>query len=106
MCRPRKECFDDQPHAVHELLSNWGGEGIYFATGAQALKPVLERLGTPTIIALSIPVERSWREQSCNPDLVNALLGTFFRKISHTDVFHPANIPAQDVLGIWQTRPP
>jgi hypothetical protein len=94
--------FDNEPHAVRELLSSWGGEGIYFAAGTRDMKPVLKRLGVPTIVVLAIPVAPSSRQQQCWPGLAKALVGTFFGMRSHADLYHPSPVLAHNILAIWQ----
>jgi hypothetical protein len=90
-------------HAVSPLLSTWGGEGIYFSSGATELRPLLTSLGRPTIIRVAIQVHADNRAQRCSPGLSNLLVGRYRRlKDVHGDVFHRASIPPHNVLEIWQ----
>jgi len=83
------------------LLSNWGGEGIYFSSGASALTPLLQRLGRPAIVVCAAQVKPTQREQPNYPDLGKTLLGAWRGLQEGADLFHPDPIPPCDILDIW-----
>lgn len=89
---------EESPGAVERLIGTWGGEGIYFATGAKPYLSLLRALGRPTaVVARVSPVGRSalrfW------PPVEQLMLGRF-RNLpdSFGDVFSREAIPAGDIV--------
>lgn len=87
--------------ASRALLSNWGGEGVYFSTGASALTSLLQQIGRPAIVVSRAEVKPTQREQPIYPDLGKTLLGTWRGLQDGADLFHPDPIPPCDILDIW-----
>lgn len=88
-------------NGIEPLLSNWGGEGIYFSSGALTLTPLLQRLGRPAIVVCVAQIKPTHEEQPINPDLGKTLLGAWRGLQDGAEVFHPDPIPPCDILDIW-----
>ena len=99
----RSASFD---HGAHSLLSNWGGEGLYFSTGATGLEPLLRQLGQPSIVVVAVDVRPTCQQQPIFPTIGRTLLGAWRGLRDGADLFHPAPIPGSDVLDIWQPGRP
>lgn len=99
----RSAAFD---HGADSLLSNWGGEGLYFSTGAAGLEPLLRQLGQPSIVVVAVDVRPTWQQQPIFPTIGRTLLGAWRGLRDGADLFHPAPIPGSDVLDIWQPGRP
>lgn len=84
------------------LMSNWGGEGIYFSSGAEHLAPLLQRLGQPAIVVAAVEVAPSWREQGCYPSLDRVFLGAWRGLAGGADLHVAHPILAVDILDIWR----
>jgi hypothetical protein len=99
----RSVAFD---HGANSLLSNWGGEGLYFSTGATGLEALLGQLGQPSIVVVAVDVRPTWQQQPIFPTIGRTLLGAWRGLRDGADLFHPAPIPGSDVLDIWQPGRP
>lgn len=84
------------------LMSNWGGEGIYFSSGTQHHAPLLQRLGGPAIVVVAVEVASSWREQGCYPSLDRVFLGAW-RGLAGGATLHVAHpVAPTHILDIWR----
>lgn len=88
------------PHSVAALIGTWGGEGVYFASGAKPYRSLLQGLGRPTAVhvGLSLADEsmlRFW------PPIEQLLLGRL-RNLPDNfgDVFSREPIPASAIIGL------
>jgi hypothetical protein len=99
-------CRSSFDHGAWRLLAHWGGEGLYFSSGATEFQPLLRTLGRPAIVRVVVPVQPSWKDQPCWPTLDRTLLGAWRRTRDGADLFHPSAIPGQNVLSIWQPGDP
>jgi hypothetical protein len=95
--------FDESPHGFTHLLGEWGGEVITMSRGGVALRPRLQRLGRPAIVAAAIDLSAPWRVHAVWPSLhkvfVAAVLGL---EDLGADVFYRQRIPPEHILSIWQ----
>lgn len=89
-----------------DLMSSWGGEGIYFSSGATHLAPLLRRLGRPAIVVIAVAVASSWRQQGCYPSLDRVFLGAWRGLAGGCDLHVDQPVPAADVLEIWRPGHP
>ncbi len=46
--------LEENAHAVEPLIGTWGGEGIYFASGAKPYRSLLQGLGRPAVVHVSL----------------------------------------------------
>jgi hypothetical protein len=67
----------EEVSGVRPLLSTWGGEGIYYSSGAVDAQDLLRSLGRPAVIQLRIPVATDWMHQPCFPSMDRILLGSY-----------------------------
>ena len=98
--------FDRDAEAFEELLLHWGGEGIYFATGAMSMKPWLQTLGKPTIVVVALPFTAVGRRHSWWGPLANLLLAAHRAIPAHGDVICWSPVPADRVVDLWQPGHP
>jgi hypothetical protein len=98
--------FDDNPHGVLPLLTQWGGEALYWSHQQHSpLTPTLERLGTPAIVALEAPAIRCG--DSWFPDLEALLVATALGATDvGADVYLRSDVPAADIRGVWSPGTP
>lgn len=91
------------PEAVAPLLESWGGEGIYFAEGAEPYRDLLRSLGRPATVHVSLPFNLD--RQNYWPGLPILMLGRHrgMRSLSG-DVLSRCAIPAKDVVEIEWLR--
>lgn len=101
-----RSVFDHDPDGVHPLLSNWGGEGIYFSSGTARLEPLLKTLGTPTVVVTAVPMLAGHRMMRWFPPLCHLLLATWRRAPGHADLHYSAPVPPDAVADLWQPGHP
>lgn len=92
--------FEYDPASTAELITNWGGEGIYFAAGAPPYISILRGLGTPCAVHVNLSLAdpsalRFW------PPLEKLLLAGFrgMQEIGG-DVFSSRAIPPTAISAI------
>jgi hypothetical protein len=100
VCMIVGEVFEYDPASVAELITNWGGEGIYFAAGALPYKPILRLLGRPCVVHVNLSLADPsallfW------PPLEKLLLASF-RGLPEIggDVFSSRAIPSSAITAI------
>lgn len=91
--------FDDKAHSCEPLLSNWGGEGIYFFCGKER-EPKLRKIGTPTIVsaALDIAAVQTWTFPSLLKNFAAKALGL---EGLGADVFYLGDVPPDHILDFF-----
>jgi hypothetical protein len=92
--------FEQEPDNVAELISKWGGEGLYFAAGAKPYLPLLQTLGKPAAVHVGLLLANESRPLSYCA-IENLLLGQF-RHLPDIfgDVFSRASVPANAIIEI------
>ena len=97
--------FDEHPAAVDALLSMWGGEGLYMADGAPAVRARLRELGRPAVVVALIDLAGG--EHLVFPGVHNIFVGRFLGLHDASgDVFYRASIPPEHIEAIWQPGDP
>lgn len=101
------EPFDTHFRAINPLLSNWGGEALYYSAGiAEDERVRLSQIGTPSIVVASLPIKQP------EPMKTFFALPVYFTAtwlgLSDVgcDLIYRAPVPGPDVLGIWQPGGP
>lgn len=94
--------YRDAPHAVRPLLQSWGGEVLYLAHEQDNLGKRLHKLGTPTIIEVSLHAVRA--EDRWFPAVEQCLVGTVLGFLDvGSDVFiRGSAVPPEDILAVHQ----
>ncbi|MGQ0507561.1 MAG: hypothetical protein ACT4TC_19840 [Myxococcaceae bacterium] len=96
--------FDHDPRGCEPLLSIWGGEGIYFACGAD-WEPRLRQLGTPTIVSAALDI--TGVPTKFYPSLLrNFAARTLGLEDIGADVFYGGDVPAVRILDFFQPGRP
>jgi hypothetical protein len=105
VCFTAGRMIEQEPENVAELISNWGGEGIYFAAGAQQDSHLLRSLGEPTAVHVGLLLESESRPLFF-PAIEKLLLGRF-RNLSGIvgDVLSPDAIPPEAIIKIETLEP-
>ena len=94
--------YRDALHAVSPLLQSWGGEVLYFAHEQDSLGKRLHRLGTPTIIEVSLPSVRV--QDRWFPGVEQCLVGTVlgFSDVGPDVFVRGSAVPPEDILAVHQ----
>lgn len=99
-----RSTFDDDPAGCYPLLAHWGGEAM---RGGPDDAPLLESIGTSTIVVARIDLTHSWKESTTYPPLAKLFVGKLLNtKGSAADVFYRKKVPPDDVLALWQPGHP
>ena len=86
-----------QRHGCEPLLTTWGGEGVYAASGTQGLRKRLLSIGTPTVIQARIDLFSDGEHHffsALHKTFVGVALGL---DNAGSDVFYRAAVPAGDI---------
>lgn len=86
------------PGGCVPLLSTWGGEGIYWAN--RETEPVLGRIGRPTVVVCALDLSDA--NTAWTYSLGAVFVSTARGEPTSADVFYRADVPAEDVLDLWQ----
>jgi hypothetical protein len=90
--------------ALGGLLTYWGGEAMY--KSSVDVRPMLARLGTPTLIVANLDVGRFEHRHSFFPALHNCFVGVYLGLDATADIFFRSVIPPNAVERIAQPGEP
>ena len=88
------------------LLTTWGGEGIYAASGTQGLLERLRSIGTPTVIQARINLFTGAEHHffsALHKTFVGVALGL---ANAGSDVFYGTSVPAADIERLISAEDP
>lgn len=97
--------YNRDPNAFLPLLNNWGGEGLYSASGSVSLRKRLTMIGSPTRVVALIALEDSDRHAvypSLHKVFVASLIG--LHDVG-ADVFYHSSISPEHVERIEEVLP-
>ncbi|MEU5288512.1 hypothetical protein AB0G97_31545 [Streptomyces sp. NPDC020755] len=91
-------------HAIHRLLTYWGGEAIYWqhCEGSPALATKLRNLGASSVVTALLDLAAPGQERSSIfPSLVHVFVGKALgHEPADADVFYKSPIPPQRIESI------
>lgn len=90
----------DASTALGGLLTYWGGEAMF--TSSNQVRPLLSRLGTPTLVVANLDVERFGHRHSFFPALHNCFVGSYLGLDATADIFFRSVISPTAVIRISQ----
>ena len=102
----RRSSMDRRFSGVWPLVRTWGGEGIYMSRTGSDLRPVLERLGSPSIVVVGIDLSTASLEHRVYPGVLHCFVRRELDWPGGSDVRYRGSIPAAQVLDIWQPGNP
>ena len=97
-----RKTFDEEAAGLSPLLGGWGGEATNGGPGPGE-DPVLGTLGRPAIVAVGLDVAAGHRSVYTAPSLAKVFVGSGLGlRDAFGEIHFFADIPADDVLAIWE----
>lgn len=101
-----RNAFETHAHGLNPLLSQWGGEAVYFSAGLQGMNDRLKRIGKPSIVAAALPIKQ--------PEPMGTYLGlpvyltATWLKLPDVccTLRYRAPVTGEEIISIWQPGDP
>lgn len=101
-----RRTLDEEAHGLSPFLGGWGGEAMNGGPGPDE-DPVLQRLGRPALVVAAVDLGAGERSPFTAPSLTKVFLGTRLGlRDAGGEVHTFADIPAEDIIDIWQPGHP
>lgn len=101
------EVLSHSVSGVWNLMTKWGGEGIYFGSFSDLTETRLKLVGRPSVVVAAVDLSPSQLIHPVYPGVLKSFVGRLRNHEDYAaDVLYKAPVPPVQILDIWQPGHP
>lgn len=97
-----RRALNEHVSGLWNLLTTWGGEGIYFGQFSEDVDTRLRVLGRPAVVVAEIELTEGWRTHSAFPGVLNSFVGRMLELDEYdSDLFYRSPVAGNQIADVW-----